>query len=384
MSHDDHDDLGGGLAGNALYAMVIAREEDDWTVAHAAARAITSHPITAHPAHANLYRGAPAVAHVLHTAGHRAYARSLAALDAETAAIAADRLDAAHHRMDSGRPPRLREYDLISGLTGLGAYLLHRGHDDVLECVLRYLVRLITRPLTVDGHQVPGWWAATDPRDSAGTGRFAHGHANFGIAHGVTGPLALLALARRAGRTVDGHDDALAEGVAHLTAWAQPLDNGSTGWPELLPLDTYRRGPQPGAAPGRPSWCYGTPGIARALQLAALALHDNAARRLAEHTMLQTLTDTRQTNQITDASLCHGWSGLLLASTRTASNAALPDLTTALSALHTHLKPDATRHRTTKDTGLLTGTPGILLTAHTLNTTSRPVSPGWETCLLLN
>lgn len=37
-------------------------------------------------------------------------------------------------------------------------------------------------------------------------------HVNFGIAHDVTGPLAFLALARRAGHTVDGQDDALAEG----------------------------------------------------------------------------------------------------------------------------------------------------------------------------
>ncbi|MBQ0967510.1 lanthionine synthetase C family protein [Streptomyces sp. RK23] len=379
----NHDDLGGGLTGNALYEMVIAREHGDWAAAHAAARAIGSRPVTAHPAHANLYRGAPAVAYVLHTAGHHAYARSLARLDAETVAIVADRLDAARRRMDSGRPPRLREYDLISGLTGLGAYLLHRGRDNVLEHVLRYLVRLITEPLTVDGLQVPGWWAATDPRDAVGTGQFAHGHANFGIAHGVTGPLALLALARRAGHTVDGQDDALAEGIAHLTAWAQPSDNGSIGWPELLPLDAYRKGPEPGAAPGRPSWCYGAPGIARALQLAALALRDDAARRLAERTALQAVTDSRQILQITDASVCHGWAGLLLATDRIAADSALPDLTGALPALHTHLASAMARAETPENAGLLTGNAGVRLTQHTLHT-AHPLDLGWETCLLLN
>ncbi|MYR41091.1 lanthionine synthetase C family protein [Streptomyces sp. SID5910] len=374
----NHDDLGGGLTGNALYEMVIARGQSDWTAAHAAAKAISSRPITAHRTHANLYRGAPAVAYVLHVAGHRAYTRSLAELDAETVAIVADRLDAAHRRMAGGRPPRLREYDLISGLTGLGAYLLHRGHHNVLDRVLRYLVRLITEPLTVDGHQVPGWWAATDPRDAIGTGRFAHGHANFGIAHGVTGPLALLALARRVGHTVDGQDDALAEGIAHLTSWAQPCDNGSIGWPEFLPLDAYRKGPEPGAAPGRPSWCYGAPGIARALQLASLALHDDAARRLAEHTAFQAVTDSRQTCQITDSSVCHGWAGLLLAADRIASDAALPDLAHALPAL----LPRA-RHRTTESAGLLTGDAGVLLTVHTL-TATHPDDSRWESCLLLN
>ncbi|KES02973.1 hypothetical protein BU52_33010 [Streptomyces toyocaensis] len=379
----NHDDLGAGHAGTALHAMVVARDQGDWSAAHAAAKAISSQPIAAHPAHANLYRGAPAVAYVLHIAGHPAYARALAQLDIEVVAIVADRLAAAHRRMDSKAPPYLREYDLISGLTGLGAYLLHRGHDHALERVLRYLVRLITEPLTVHGHQVPGWWAATSLRDTPGTGRLAHGHVNFGIAHGIAGPLALLALARRAGCTVVGQDDALAEGIAHFTTWAQPLDGGGTGWPEYLPLTAYRKGPGPAAAPGRPSWCYGTPGIARALQLAALALHDETARRLAEHTALQAVTDPRQTGQITETSLCHGWAGLLLTADRIAADAELPDLAGALPALHDRLTTAMGRRRTTEHAGLLTGKAGVLLTLHTL-TTTRPVGLGWETCLLLD
>jgi len=379
----NHDDLGAGLAGTALHKMVVARDQGDWTAAHAAAKAISSQPITAHPAHASLYRGAPAVAYVLHIGNHPAYTRALAQLDAEVVAIVADRLAAAHHRMDSKAPPCLREYDLISGLTGLGAYLLHRGHDNVLERVLRYLVRLITEPLTVHGHQVPGWWAATGLRDTSDTGQLAHGHANFGIAHGVSGPLALLALAHRAGYTVTGQDDALAEGITHLTTWAQPLDGSGTGWPEYLPLHAYRKGPAPGAAPGRPSWCYGTPGIARALQLAALALHDDTARRLAERTAFHAITDPRQTGQITETSLCHGWAGLLLTVGRIASDAARPDLAGALPALHNRLTTDVGQHRIAEHTGLLTGNAGVLLTLHTL-TTARPVDLGWETCLLLN
>ncbi|MGA5089277.1 MULTISPECIES: lanthionine synthetase C family protein [unclassified Streptomyces] len=377
-----HDDLGTGPAATALHEMVVARTTGDWTKAHAAAKAMTSQPITADPASANLYRGAPAVAYILHTAGHRAYARALTDLNAETVAIVTHRLDAAHRRMDNGLPPRLREYDLISGLTGLGAYFLHRDVDRALGAVLRYLVRLLTEPLVVDGHQVPGWWAATSPNDTPDTGEFTHGHANFGLAHGMAGPLALLALARRAGHTVAGQDDALATGITHLTTWAQPLKGGGTGWPECLPLDAYRHGPQPDAAPTRASWCYGTPGIARALQLAALALNDDTARRLAEHTALQAATDPRNTRQITDTSLCHGWAGLLLTTERIAADAARPDLHDALPALRDRLTTETQHHPAPEHAGLLTGPAGVLLTLHTL-TTARPVDPEWETCLLL-
>ncbi|MGA5527523.1 lanthionine synthetase C family protein [Streptomyces pseudogriseolus] len=378
-----HDDLGTGPASTALHEMVVARTTGDWTKAHAAAKAMTSQPITADPASTNLYRGAPAVAYILHTAGHRAYARALTDLNAETVAIVTHRLDAAHRRMDKGLPPRLREYDLISGLTGLGAYFLYRAVDRALGAVLRYLVRLLTEPLVVDGHQVPGWWAATGPSDTLETGEFAHGHANFGLAHGMAGPLALLALARRAGHTVAGQDDALAAGITHLTTWAQPLKGGGTGWPECLPLDAYRHGPQPDAAPTRASWCYGTPGVARALQLAALALNNDTARRLAEHAALQAATDPRQTGQITDTSLCHGWAGLLLTTERIAADAARPDLREALPALRDRLTAETQHHPAPEHAGLLTGPAGVLLTLHTL-TTARPVDPEWETCLLLS
>lgn len=379
----NHDNLGGGYAATALYEMVVARDSGHWSRAHDAAKTLSSQPINGHPTYASLYRGVPAVAYVLHIAGHRAYARALAQLDTEVVAIVADRLAAAHRRMDSRTPPHLREYDLISGLTGLGVYLLHRGRDKALEPVLCYLVRLLTEPLIVNGHQVPGWWAATGPRDTPDTGQLAHGHANFGIAHGVAGPLALLALARRAGYTVAGQDDALAEGITHLTAWAQPLAGGGTGWPECLSLNAYLQGPQPGAAPSRPSWCYGAPGIARALQLAALALHDDTARRLAEYTALQAITDPRQTDQITDTSLCHGWAGLLLTADRIAADAASPGLTQVLPVLYDRLTTEMARRQTTEHTGLLTGHVGVLLTLHTL-TTVRPIDSGWETCLLLD
>ncbi|MFC7638296.1 lanthionine synthetase LanC family protein [Streptomyces thermogriseus] len=158
---------------------------------------------------------------------------------------------------------------------------------------------------------------------------------------------------------------------------SSPSDGGANtnrsshnGW-------TTKRGPV------SPSWCYGAPGIARALQLAALALHDDTARRLAEYTALQAITDPRQTDQITDTSLCHGWAGLLLTADRIAADAASPGLTQVLPVLYDRLTTEMARRQTTEHTGLLTGHVGVLLTLHTL-TTVRPIDSGWETCLLLD
>ncbi|MFD5659867.1 lanthionine synthetase C family protein [Streptomyces hirsutus] len=378
-----HDDLGGGLTGTALYEMVLARTRGKWTGAHAAARAITAKPLVAFPDEASLYRGVPAVAYALHFAEHPAYARAFAHLDAEAVAITAARVDAAQRRMDSGRPPHMAEYDLISGLTGIGAYLLRRERDAALERVLHYLVRLLTEPLTVAGHQVPGWWTADGPRGLPDDGPFSAGHANFGIAHGMPGPLALLALSSRAGFTVDGQKQALEEAITFLTKWVQPSSGGTFGWPELLPLNSFLDGPVSGTEPGRPSWCYGTPGIGRALQLAALARSNEQVRRFAEHVVLGSITDPRQLSQLEDATLCHGWTGLLLACDRIASDAMTPAIANQLPVLRSHLDAHMVRHEIPENAGLLSGNAGVLLTLHTLST-PRPIDLGWETCLLLN
>ncbi|MFF1273282.1 lanthionine synthetase LanC family protein [Streptomyces marokkonensis] len=194
------------------------------------------------------------------------------------------------------------------------------------------------------------------------------------MAHGVAGPLAL-APPRRLRRHRPGRRPGRRHHPPHhLGAALRRQRHRLARVPASDRLPGRARG---AAAP------YGTPGIARALQLAALTLHDHAARRLAEHTALQAITDPRQTGQITETSLCHGWAGLLLTADRIASDAALPDLAEALPALHNRLTTEMGRRRTAEHAGLLTGNAGVLLTLHTL-TTARPVDLGWETCLLLN
>ena len=56
----------------------------------------------------------------------------------------------------------------------------------------------------------------------------------------------------------------------------------------------------------------GTPGLARAQQLAALALGDRARQQAAEDALARCLADPVQLARISDPALCHGWAGLLL------------------------------------------------------------------------
>jgi hypothetical protein len=146
---------------------------------------MTAGPVTA-SASASLFHGAPAVAFVLHTAAHPAYATMLATLDEHVNDLTAMKLAAAYQRMDRGELTRPSEYDLISGLTGLGFYHLIRhgpAASGMTTAVLQYLVAL-SQPVRRNGVSLPGWWSGTGPASTPDPA-WPAGHLNLGMAHGI-------------------------------------------------------------------------------------------------------------------------------------------------------------------------------------------------------
>ncbi|MFC5054313.1 lanthionine synthetase LanC family protein [Saccharothrix xinjiangensis] len=77
----------------------------------------------------------------------------------------------------------------------------------------------------------------------------------------------------------------------------------------MLTFAEHRTGRFHRPSPQRPSWCYGTPGIARARQLVAIATSDARRRHPAETALLNCLHDLAQTTCIAEADLCHGLGG---------------------------------------------------------------------------
>jgi hypothetical protein len=374
--------LAKGAAGIALLHIDRAHAgTGSWQTAHTWIAAATSEDLTAGP-QAGLYFGVPAVAYAVHSANTGRpgpYEQPLATLDASVADMTRRRLDQAHERIDKAVLSTFSEWDLIYGLTGIGAYLMRRDpHDTLLSEILSYLVRL-TQPLRIDGETLPGWWTPTAPTGKTAP-QFPGGHGNLGMAHGITGPLALLCLVPRYGVTVDGHTEAVARILAWLDRWRQDADTGSW-WPQWVTSSEQRTGRFHRPGPPRPSWCYGTPGLARAQQLAGIATGDTARQRLAETALRDCLADPTRLGQLTDPSLCHGWAGLYQTAWRTVQEASTVDLLTGLRLLKDQLTRQATRWEAVPD-GLLEGDAGLGLVLHTINTGTIPTSD-WDTCLLI-
>lgn len=351
--------LAEGHAGIALLHL----ETGNWLAACEALRRATEFGVSIAD-NASLFHGAPALAFVLAATDHPGLAQARAVTAAGTATLTRRRLDAAHRRIDRHEQPHYAEYDLIRGLTGLGVALRRTGNRDLLRLVLGYLVRL-TEPLD----ELPGWWCHNAPEHHQPSP--AGGHANLGMAHGITGPLALLALALIDGITVDGHTAAMTRICRWLDTWQQHTD-GAIWWPQILTQADLHEGTSAQRTPLRPSWCYGTPGIARAQQLAGRALHDTGRQHLAETAFTTCVIDPAQIRHLTDRSLCHGTAGLLAVARRVAADALTPTPLTSIEQVHRQITG-----ATSEPVGLLDGTAGSDLVTAATTTTS------WDACLLL-
>jgi len=313
--------LARGAAGTALLHIERAwNGSGSWATARTHIQRATTGPVDAGD-HAGLYYGAPAVAFMLQTAAerHPRYRAASEALDEYVLRLARRRLAAAADRIERGEPAAFAEFDLFYGLTGIGALLLRRSPaHDVLAGILRYVVNL-TKPQRHDGVELPGWWVSHDPDEILPT---PGGHANFGMAHGAAGLLALLALATTHGCVVDGQHDAITILSAWFDQWRQDGADGAW-WPQWITHEELRAGGPAQPGPGRPSWCYGIPGIARAQQLAAIATADPRRQQAAEDALAASLTET-QLDRITDPGLCHGLAGVYQTAYRAARDARNP------------------------------------------------------------
>ncbi|BCB84990.1 lanthionine synthetase C family protein [Phytohabitans suffuscus] len=285
-----------GDAGTALMCITLTEACSlDWSnaVGHqflaSAARGMAT---TAHPP-LNLFGGVPGLASVVALAGRGSgYRRVLSHLDTWLHAFLVA-------IVDSSAPT----YDLASGLVGWGAWLRLRPAERALRtAVVEALVRrLNAEPDCRALRQI------SDPELGLRPAPF--GYIDCGMAHGVAGVVALLAL-----YALDGHPlkanawRALADAAQWLADGAVEV-NGSPQWPRVAELDVTGS-----TVPGivdRPGWCYGSPGIARAVWLAGRALGDEGYQWLAVRALRRSL-EPDQVERLTTPTLCHGLAGLLL------------------------------------------------------------------------
>ena len=207
------------------------------------------------------------------------------------------------------RQPWRGDYDLISGLVGLGVYALeHMPSPLAFECLGHVVDRLDELAQhTADGitwftppDLLPDWQREECPR----------GYYNLGLAHGVPGVIAFLgrvcSLENKNARSVSAALRKIARGLLDgAVAWllAQKLVNQNSVFPCWI---------APGLRPtaSRVAWCYGDLGIAAALLLAAQCVHESSWEKEALALARNVTTRPPEQSGVKDCGFCHGAAGV--------------------------------------------------------------------------
>ena len=298
--------LAGGHAGEALFYAYLALHTGEEPAANLAAERLDQavEALASTPMSPSFYSGFPGVAWTLeHLQG-----RLFETADAEEGGGTED-AEAADPFLEIdeallgplNRSPWTGEYDLISGLSGLGVYALERlprpTAASMLERIVDRFAELADRmdegvAWFTQPERLPDWQREIHPR----------GNYNLGVAHGLPGVLPILAGACAAGVAVDRARPLLDDAVRWLLA--RRLEPGFDSCFDT----TYAPWEEPN--PSRLAWCYGDPGIAATLLATAQAVGEPAWEREALDIGLHSAARPESTALIRDAGLCHGAAGL--------------------------------------------------------------------------
>lgn len=273
------------------------------------------------------------------------------------------------------RYPEHAPYDVIHGLTGLGVYALTRWPRPSAVLCLYGVVEQLARRARHDQDGIY-WWTAPLWRGRRQE-RYEPGGVDLGVAHGVAGVIPFLARVHRLGLAQQSVRQLLDGAVRWLLAHMVDTPSGPTV-PYFVAGDV-----EPG--PARSAWCYGDPGVAAALLLAARDVGEPDWAATATGLAMRAAARPPDQTGVTDACLCHGSAGLAHLFSRMYQLTAEPVLADAARfwvewTLDLCSAP-APAAPAWKGPGLLEGAAGVALALEAACTTVEPV---WDQMLLVS
>lgn len=279
-------------------------------------------------------------------------------------------------------------YDTISGLAGIGRYLLNRV--DANDTNVKALKRILT--YFKDIQYSPNSWVV--PQESqfleSDKNYFTEGNINLGLAHGVLGPMSLFALSVIKGITIENHQQVLKDMCQFIMdekfcsndRWLQRYDLIS----ERNHFNYIRNG-----------WCYGNTGVMTTLFLIGKALQDDEIIQTSKKVMLQVVNDKDE--NLISPTICHGLSSQILMLTTMnlhfESNEVTDYINELIEKLMSHFKEDRLVNFIdinennqgvfkNKKIGLLEGELGVYLTLMTLQNTNILNEKNWTNSFLIS
>ncbi len=207
------------------------------------------------------------------------------------------------------------EYELISGLCGIGLYGLGRCDIDSGKRIAEKVIHHLIKNKCTDSN---GTYWVTDTGSAYRQGDKNTEEVNLGLAHGTTGVIALLS------KAVKKHV---------LLTQTAPLLQSACDW--LLaqknddPSQSYFSYNSLKQCESRLGWCYGDLSNAYVLYKAGLVLQNKALADAALSIAITTCERKKDQSGMVDASFCHGSSGIMFMYQRLSFYSGDETLTTA-------------------------------------------------------
>jgi hypothetical protein len=201
-----------------------------------------------------------------------------------------------------GQPNRWpAPHDLVEGVTGLGVYALQRHPRPVAIESLRRVVERLHERARHDEHGLC-WWTPPEEIHEEWRKQYPTGRADLGVAHGVTGAIALLGGICGVGIEQAAARSLLEAAVRWLCGHSIATEAGPTFPLWVAPgFEPY---------PARSAWCYGDPGIAAALLTAARGANVPDWGQAAVALACRAAERPASTTGVVNACFCHGAAGL--------------------------------------------------------------------------
>jgi len=204
-------------------------------------------------------------------------------------------------------------YEVINGLSGPLSYMLNTDADKQMANLTTQIVDVFiarSKDITLLDWRITGWhYYPSKVEKSFMTEEVPNGVINYGLSHGMAGPLATLGMAYKKGMRNEGLDKAISGLFTEFMNGLYYDENDIVQWPGRISVEQYVGLEPIQTASRQQSWCYGSVGILRAMYIAAVATGNSEIEKFAIEEMVKIAEIKLEKYLLTQPIVCHGYIG---------------------------------------------------------------------------
>jgi lantibiotic modifying enzyme len=205
-------------------------------------------------------------------------------------------------------------YEVIMGLSGPLRYLLNFNGDERMNEMVQQIIDVFikrSKDITILDKRVTGWhYYPSESEASFMPVKAINGVVNYGVSHGMGGPLATLSLVYNNGVRTEGLLDAINGLISEYMNALYYVDDIAY-WPGRITFEQYvglDEIPEVAIA-SQMSWCYGSVGILRVLFIAGDLMSNEELKQFALDELVKIAKMDLSEYALTQPIVCHGYIG---------------------------------------------------------------------------